>query len=153
MRHLFLAVAAAAGILAGASSALAQCEDCGHHHGGHAAHNGPGHIMTYAANKAVTNPGTSADQWAYAHAANMPWHGSYYHTSYGTPVAMVLPPTAARSAAWGWGVTNTEVRPNYHQFGRGWPGAVTGGEGQFYPTPLWPSHTDQFGVYGVRAPW
>ena len=23
----------------------------------------------------------------------------------------------------------------------------------FYPRPYWPSHTDQFGTYPVRAPW
>ena len=80
------------------------------------------------------------------------WPGQYYHTAWGTPVALVVPPTAGLQTNWGWGVGNTRVSPIYPQFGRAWPG-VYGGGGPFYPTPLWPSDTNQFGVYYVRGPW
>jgi len=80
------------------------------------------------------------------------WHGNYYDVAWGTPVALVLPPTAGRQTKWSWGVANTEVVPISHQFGRSYPGPYAGGTG-FLPTPLWPSHTDQFGVYYVRGPW
>jgi hypothetical protein len=30
---------------------------------------------------------------------------------------------------------------------------ATGGGAEIHPTPYWPSHTDQFGVYPVRGPW
>ena len=59
---------------------------------------------------------------------------------------------------WAWGVGNTVSVPVYHQFGRPFPGAYpmegVGYNGMpFLPTPLWPSNTDQFGVYYVRGPW
>jgi len=90
-----------------------------------------------------------------------PWHGHYRHTQYSQPLALVIPPTASRQTAWSWGVGNTTVTPTYHQFGRAYPGAgpqPTGGpywhpRQRFAPTPRWPSHTDQFGVYYVRGPW
>lgn len=83
------------------------------------------------------------------------WHGQYYHTSYGSPVALVAPPTASLQSKWSWGVGNTAVVPIYNQFGRQYPGpAAPGGMGNGYaPTPRWPSNTDQFGVHYVRGPW
>ena len=45
------------------------------------------------------------------------------------------------------------MTPIYHQFRRSYPGPFAGGGQGFYPTPTWPSHTDQFGVYYVRGPW
>jgi len=83
------------------------------------------------------------------------WHGDYYNYSWAGPVALVTPPTAGRQTKWSWGVTNTEVTPIYTQFRRPYPGAYGNYPGQvgFLPTPRWPSHTDQFGIYYVRAPW
>ncbi len=94
-----------------------------------------------------------ASRWGYRHAQTMPWHGGYYHTATGSPVALVVPPTAQSQMFWGWGVAQSGTRPIYHQFARPYPGEAVGGEGQFSPTPVWPSHTDQFGVYYVRGPW
>jgi len=96
---------------------------------------------------------TCADVLAQRHAAIYPWHAPYYHTMYGEPVALVVPPTAQASTHWGWGVTNTRVLPIYHQFHRFYPGPATGGPARLRPTPVRPSDTDQFGVYYVRAPW
>ncbi len=79
------------------------------------------------------------------------WHGNYYHTSWGVPVSLVVPPTAELHTEYGWGVTNTRIVPIYHQFGRNFPG--TGYSAGFAPTPLWPNDTTQFGVYYVRGPW
>jgi hypothetical protein len=85
-------------------------------------------------------------------AADRPWHGGYYHTQWGQPVALVVPPTAELQTRHSWGVANTDIRPIWHQFGRSYPGPYAGGLG-FRPTPVWPYHTDQFGVYYVRGPW
>jgi hypothetical protein len=80
------------------------------------------------------------------------WHGRYYHTEYGSPVALVVPPTASLETNWGWGVGNTRISRINHQFARpyGVPYASPRG---FFPTPPWPSDTNQFGVYYVRGPW
>ncbi len=85
-------------------------------------------------------------------AQQQPWHGGYYHLAWGEPVALVVPPTAGRQTKWAWGVTNTEVRPIWHQYERAYPGPFGGGAG-FAPQPYWPSSTDQFGVYYIRGPW
>jgi len=82
-----------------------------------------------------------------------PWHGAYYHTAWGMPVAVVVPPTAELQTHWGWGVGNTRVTPICPQFERNWPGPGTYTRSQFRPTPPWPSDTDQFGAYYVRGPW
>ena len=101
---------------------------------------------------------TRAEKIAYYHAQQRPWHGNYSHTATGLPVPLVVPPTAHMMSAYSWGVAQTEIRPIYHQFGR----TFTGGDGSevdvtsgkyFHPTPLWPSHTDQFGIYPVRGPY
>ena len=86
-------------------------------------------------------------------AAQYPWHGGFYNVSWGVPVALVVPPTAESYTDWGWGVGNTRVRPICHQCHRNWPGPVYDGGQGFYPTPRWPSDTDQFGVYYIRGPW
>lgn len=82
------------------------------------------------------------------------WHGAYCAVDWGTPVALVCPPNAGRQTKYNWGVTNTQVVPISHQFGRNYPGpgAAGGGVG-FLPTPIWPNSTDQFGIYYVRGPW
>lgn len=94
-----------------------------------------------------TMMGAIADQ----RAAWYPWHGGYRHTAWGTPVALVVPPTAEFHTEYGWGVTNTRVVPIYHQFKR--PYYPIGGDGGFLSTPQWPSDTTQFGVYYIRGPW
>lgn len=94
------------------------------------------------------------DRVALYHAQQQPWHGDYYHTSYGYPLALVVPPTSNAQVDMGWGVTHTETRPIDHQFLRPFPGDFAGGDRSvFLPTPPWPSHTRQFGVYSVRGPW
>lgn len=97
---------------------------------------------------------TWQDIKARRYANDTPWHGPYYHKEYSAPVALVVPPTAAAHTQWSWGVAQTRVMPTYHQFGRAYPGTAPGEyQGQLYPTPAWPSNTDQFGVYPVRGPW
>lgn len=86
--------------------------------------------------------------------ARYPWHGQYAHTEWGTPVALVVPPTAELQANYGWGVGNTRVTKICPQFQRNYPGAGAAYGGvPIYSTPVWPSDTAQFGVYYVRAPF
>lgn len=94
-----------------------------------------------------------ADRLAARHAQTMPWHGPYYHTAWGVPVALVVPPTAHMQVNWGWGVSQSTVTPIYHQFSRNYPGEFEGPGYPFAATPHWPSHTSQFGVYYVRGPY
>ncbi|OHB78199.1 MAG: hypothetical protein A2W31_06705 [Planctomycetes bacterium RBG_16_64_10] len=89
---------------------------------------------------------------AYRQARWYTWHGPFYEAGWGTPVALVVPPTASMQTNWGWGVTNTRISRINHQFTRPYPGPGAGG-GAFLPTPPWPSDTNQFGVYYVRGPW
>lgn len=101
---------------------------------------------------------TASAGWAYwdrvarRRAASRSWHDRYYHTAYGMPIALVVPPTAAYQTDWAWGVSGTRITPTWHQFGRAYPGGAGGGGG-FMATPPWPSDTDQFGVHHVRGPW
>lgn len=101
--------------------------------------------------------GARADRNAMAMAASRPWHANYYHTMTGYPIPLVVPPTAHMETRYSWGVAQTTMTPIYHQYQRpytlGGSGGVVGGAGVFRPTPMWPSHTDQFGVYYVRGPW
>ena len=80
------------------------------------------------------------------------WHANYAYTAYGAPVALVVPPTANLQTNWSWGAPSMSVSRVDHQFGRSYPGPGPFGSGYNY-TPHWPSHTAQFGVYHVRAPW
>ena len=82
-----------------------------------------------------------------------PWHGNHFHTQYGAPVAIVMPPTAELTTNMGWGVSNTRVTKLCHQFARPYPGQGVTGSYPLMPTPRWPSDTTQFGVYPVRAPF
>ncbi len=91
--------------------------------------------------------------WNQYRAAQSPWHGDYYHTAYGRPVALVVPPNADTQTHWSWGAPSTRITPIYHQFGRAYPGPISTAGRRFRSTPQWPSSTDQFGVYYVRAPW
>ncbi|PAY15846.1 hypothetical protein CKO51_29900 [Rhodopirellula sp. SM50] len=82
-----------------------------------------------------------------------PWHGGYYHQSWGQPLAVVVPPTANMRQTYSWGVGQNLMYPINSQYGRNAPGIGAGPRGAFRPTPPWPSHTDQFGYYYIRAPW
>jgi hypothetical protein len=81
------------------------------------------------------------------------WHGGYYYQPYAQPTALVVPPNVTHETVYSWGVSQNLMVPLHHQFGRNMnsPGAAS--PGMFRPTPYWPSHTDQFGVYYVRGPW
>jgi hypothetical protein len=92
--------------------------------------------------------------YAWRQAQVLAWHNGFYDPYWGEPIALVVPPNAEFQANYGWGVGGTRVAPIYHQFARpfpGWSSPVP--PGQFYPTPNWPSDTQQFGVYYVRGPW
>ena len=106
------------------------------------------------ADKAEASKRWIANRWAARFAAVTPWHANYYHTAWGAPVPLVVPPTATMHREMGWGVAQSEMLPLYQQYTRSYPGEyVIGGDGQLMPTPRWPSHTTQFGVYYVRGPW
>lgn len=81
------------------------------------------------------------------------WHGPYYHTAWGMPVALVVPPTAERQVHWGSGIGATTVTPICPQYQLAYPQAGGFGPVPMSATPLWPNSTDQFGVYYVRGPW
>jgi hypothetical protein len=97
--------------------------------------------------------GNRANRTALRHAQTLPWHGQYYNTAYGAPLGLVVPPTAQMQTKMGWGVSQSEMVPIYHQFFRAYPGERFGPTAPFQATPAWPSHTDQFGVYYIRGPW
>jgi hypothetical protein len=144
------------------------CCDAGHapgfrvaHFASHLGHRA-GHIRSSMAGLAhsgqpLVDPWARADWRAAQVAGRQSWHAGYYHTGWGVPVALMVPPTARMQTRWGWGVAQSTMTPIYHQFERPYPGCVTGVERQpgepVLPTPRWPSHTDQFGVYYVRGPW
>ncbi|MFO0914348.1 MAG: hypothetical protein U0795_15415 [Pirellulales bacterium] len=94
---------------------------------------------------------TYYDRGAYWASNNRPWHHVYSHTMYGQPMALIVPPTANMQTNYSWGVGRTRMSPVLHQFAR--PVPVPGTVGPYNPTPAWPSDTNQFGVYSVRAPW
>ena len=96
------------------------------------------------------SPATRGDAWAQQAAAGQPWHGQYYYLPYGQPTALVVPPVSVTQQNYSWGVSQNTMTPIYHQFGAA---AIPSSGGAFYATPRWPSNTNQFGVYPVRAPW
>ena len=114
-------------------------------------------LVTAAATPAAHGfDGTPYGQEARWRAAMRPWHGQFYDVAWGQPVALVVPPTAEMQTDYRWGVCGTEVTRIDHQFQRPFPGVIYGSGGPyeaFLPTPHWPSHTRQFGVYYVRGPW
>lgn len=105
---------------------------------------------------AYSNAGLAAGR---THAANIeqssttPWHGNYMNWKWRQPTALVVPPNTSYQTSYAWGVGQTRSNPLHHQFGRNSVGAGVGGAGGFSPTPYWPSSTEQFGIYPVRAPW
>lgn len=104
-------------------------------------------------NVATAGQGTLKSRVAYRQSQTYPWHGGYYDAAWGTPVAVLVPPTAESQTHWSWGVGGTRVTPIQHQFQRNYPGPAGFGRGAFQPTPPWPSSTDQFGDYYIRGPW
>jgi len=95
-----------------------------------------------------------ADRLGRYYASQRPWHGPWAYTPYGMPTALVVPPNSKMQTSYAWGVAQSEMVPIYHQFYRNFPGEGAGYSGYGgLPTPYWPSHTDQFGVYPVRGPW
>jgi len=106
---------------------------------------------------AYSNRGIQAGlthQWNQQEAATRPWHGNYNYWRYGEPTALVVPPTASYHTSYAWGVGQVRSTPIHHQYGRGSAGMISGGApGMFSNTPYWPSSTEQFGIYPVRAPW
>ena len=122
------------------------------------------HYAAYGAihsGQPLIDPWARADWIAQQRAGRQSWHAGYYHTGWGGPVALMVPPTARMQTRWGWGVAQSTISPIYPQFKRPYPGAAGGamggvmgaGTNPLLPTPRWPSHTDQFGVYYVRGPW
>lgn len=91
--------------------------------------------------------------WNLNYAHTRPWHGAYYYQNYGQPTALVVPPTAHMRQTYSWGVSQNLNHPINHQFGRNASSPGAAPAGMFRPTPNWPSHTDQFGIYYVRGPW
>ncbi|MEM6692172.1 MAG: hypothetical protein AAF664_22275 [Planctomycetota bacterium] len=98
---------------------------------------------------------TAIDAWNQSEQDVYAWHGGYQNWRWGTPTALVVPPTASYMTSYAWGVGQTRTTPIHHQFGRGNAAMVGGGNGGqgFSWTPYWPSSTDQFGIYPVRSPW
>ena len=103
--------------------------------------------------EATAGLGTLKSRVAYRQSQTYPWHGGYYDVAWGTPVALVVPPTAENQTHLGWGVGATRVNSIQHQYQRGYPGPGSYSRGWFRPTPPWPSSTDQFGDYYIRGPW
>jgi hypothetical protein len=99
------------------------------------------------------HPPKHGNKAAQYRAAQAPWHGGYYYTQWGAPVALLIPPTAEMHTDYAWGVPSTRISRNDHQFQRPYPGNGYGGGYGFLPTPQYPSDTQQFGVYYVRGPW
>ena len=83
---------------------------------------------------------------------NYTWHGGYYNSAYGTPVAVLMPPTVTMQTNYGWGVGNTRISRIRGRFGSEYSGHVQGDTG-FRPRPAWPTDTTQYGLYYVRGPW
>jgi hypothetical protein len=99
------------------------------------------------------DPYAVAQVWSHNFAMDRPWHGGYYQQSYGQPLAVLVPPTAHMRTQFSWGVGQNLMYPIHHQFGRSAPGSGAAAPGTLRPTPPWPSNTDQFGYYYIRAPW
>jgi hypothetical protein len=94
---------------------------------------------------------SKGDYWAQNQSMQRPWHGEYYYLGTGQPTALVVPPTVVMQQNYSWGVSQNTMTPVYHQFSGHAP--TGSGGGIFKATPVWPSHTNQFGVYPVRGPW
>ena len=146
-RSTFLAIALAAIVFSATDASAQHGYRSGALRAGAISNQGPG----LGSRAAWVNHSTWGDYWAYNQSMNQPWHGEYYWLRTGQPTALVIPPTVTMQSNYSWGVSQNTMTPVYHQFsGRA---ANGGGGGVFKATPVWPSHTDQFGVYPVRGPW
>jgi hypothetical protein len=105
------------------------------------------------ANDAMAGRGTLKSRVSMRQSQAYPWHGGYYDSAWGMPVAVVVPPTAENQTHWGWGVGATRITPIQHQYQRPYPGSGSYNRSWFRPTPAWPSSTDQLGNYYIRGPW
>lgn len=110
----------------------------------------PRPLYTYGANGVRAS---WENVWNQNRAQQTSWHGAYQYWRWGTPTALVVPPTAAFQSSYAWGVGQTRSMPINHQFQKAAGFGVGSGEGVGAPTPYWPSNTEQFGVYPVRGPW
>jgi hypothetical protein len=54
---------------------------------------------------------------------------------------------------YGWGVGATRTTPIGSQYQPGYSQPGYYNRGGYRPAPVWPSDTDQFGVYYIRGPW
>ena len=132
-KMLLMAAWSVAALLAMSGSAQAQCQDCG---------NGGGNGRLFGGNRGPT------------------WHGAYAHSEYGGPVALAVPHRARKHTNYFWGNPSSNTTHIRSRFAAGAGGGECGNGGGYgggysggiYPTPAWPSHTDQFGVYYVRVP-
>ena len=82
----------------------------------------------------------------------IPWHGMYYSPAVGVPQALVVPPTVhcqAHLSSTTAGTRVSGIRAKFKAIELA-PGVYD--PRGFYPTPRWPSSTDQLGTYYVRAP-
>ena len=66
----------------------------------------------------ASDPYAAFQVWSYNYQMDRPWHGGYYHQSYGQPLALVVPPTATHRQTLSWGVSQNLMYPLHHQFGR-----------------------------------
>lgn len=114
------------------------------------AHNDKFHPQPRYAYSRAGIDATRMNAWNQQKAAECAWHGDYRYWRFGVPTALVVPPTATFQSEYNWGVAQTKSVPIYHQFGRTYSEA--GGGGVYPAHPYWPSSTNQFGVYPVRAP-
>ena len=142
--------------------ALAQCPtgNCyGGAYGG--AYGGGGHLYSayqqgagLRVHKMPVDVGAFGARQAARFAGTMPWNqAAYAHYRFGRPVSLVVPPVAQMHNTWSWGVNSSRMYPLYHQYGRSYPGQSEMVGASYPSTPMMPSHTNQFGVYPLRAPW
>ncbi|MEM9943723.1 MAG: hypothetical protein AAF939_19325 [Planctomycetota bacterium] len=110
----------------------------------------PQRIYTYSNNGLAAQ---HTHQWNQEQAAGLSWHDNYSYWRFGTPTALVVPPTASYETEYAWGVGQTRSTPIHSQFGRMGAGMIGGGAGGAQQAPYWPSSTRQYGIYPVRAPW
>jgi hypothetical protein len=111
-------------------------------------------IPPYEANSPVARDYTTGSGGQMRMPEQSAWHAGYYHTAWGRPVALVVPPTANYQTNWGWGIGNTRVTPIYPQFLGPMNSPITAMPyGPYRPTPYYVSDTLQFGVYYIRGPW
>ena len=90
--------------------------------------------------------------WERQHANQSSWSGAYGHQTTGTPIALIVPPTARTMRVFNWGVSRNTISPIYHQYSLNRTTGNSGGR-PFLRTPMYPSSTSQFGVYYIRGPW